>query len=403
MKVVCDIKDRCGVCPSINTDYDKSLKKKEAFGLGFLKNKGLLESTRVLRTIPSPRKVGYRTIFKLVVGPASNQHGKAPSRFRFGLYTPGTHDLGPDLTSCPLHTAPLRKLLKLLHPVLESSGLQPYDENQQVGHLKYLIARSNQEGTELMMTWVVAKPMERELSEITQRLLEKELPIQVVAMNIHQGTSNAIWGEQTFLLTQQRSISEKISDITLELGPTSFFQVNPWQAENIYRRIRAIGEKQSKRQVAWDLFSGLGPISCLLGGVFENVLSVEENSEATQLGKLNTEKNGLNQKVSIQCGLVEKCLQEVPVRFSEPDVIIANPSRRGIHGEARSVLINTLRRLQKTELVYMSCSLESFTRDLIEFKSHGLELFELQAFDMFAQTDQLEWLGRIRLQKKRGE
>lgn len=403
MKVVCDIKDRCGVCPYVNTEYDKSLQKKEAFGFGFLKNKGLLEKTRLLRTIPSPRKVGYRTIFKLVVGPASNRYGKAPSRFRFSLYTPGTHDVGPDLTSCPLHAAPLRKLLKMLHPVLESSGLEPYNETQQTGHLKYIIARSNQDGTALMMTWVVNKPVESELLKITQRLLEKELPIQVVAMNIHQGTSNAIWGETTVLLTQQRSITEKISNVTVELGPTSFFQVNPWQAENIYRRIRAIGEKQSKKQVAWDLFSGVGPISCFLGGVYENVLSVEENSEASQLAKLTAEKNGLKQKISIECGLVEKFFQKIPARFSEPDVIVANPSRRGIHAEARSVLIDTLQRVQKTELVYMSCSLESFARDLIEFQTHGLELFELQAFDMFAQTDQLEWLGRIRFQQKRGE
>ena len=35
-------------------------------------------------------------------------------------------------------------------------------------------------------------------------------------------------------------LRERLCDLDFEIAPTSFFQINPWQAINLYRRIEQI-------------------------------------------------------------------------------------------------------------------------------------------------------------------
>ncbi len=170
-KTVCSIQKECGVCPHVNQDYSFSLTRKHDRELKLLRQAGLLESAHIYRPIPSPKKLGYRTIFKLAVRKESQSRAK--KRFRLGLFQPGSHQIGPDLIQCPLHSAPLRNFLKVLSPLLEETELSPFDEEKQTGDLKYLIGRTNQEGSALMITWVVTRPVPDILRRLTQEIQKK--------------------------------------------------------------------------------------------------------------------------------------------------------------------------------------------------------------------------------------
>ncbi|MFM8269550.1 MAG: class I SAM-dependent RNA methyltransferase [Pseudomonadota bacterium] len=389
----CAIQNICCICPYVNQNYEASLIEKSEKDLKMLREAGLLDKTRVHRTIPSPRKLGYRTVFKLAV--RKNPDLKSTGRFRLGLFDPGSHQIGPELTPCPLHHAHLRKLLKELHVILDGSALEPYDEIKKTGDVRYVIARTNQAGDQTVITWVVTHPLRDLLLDLTNKLNQRGLKIDVSAMNVNGSLGNAIWGNETVILSDKKFIEEKLAGLNLALGPTSFFQVNPWQAENIYLRIEHLARKMAQKDLAWDLFSGVGPISCVLGRVFKKTVSLEENIEATHLANKNAELNRLDNKIQVLSGLVEKELNDFPVEFQKPNLIVANPSRRGIHEQARNLIIAGLQQTPGAELIYLSCDVQSFKRDLIHFKSHGLHLSELQGFDMHAQSAQMEWLGRI--------
>lgn len=388
----CPIQEVCQICPYVNQDYESSLAQKASRDLNLLKKSGILDQTKVHRSISSPRKLGYRTVFKLAV--RKNPDKQSSNRFRIGLFDPGTHQIGPELTPCPLHHSQLRKLLKALHPLLNESSLEPYDEGKRTGDLRYLIARTNQLGDEILLTWVVTHSAKKELNELTEKLKTQGIEVTVSAMNVNPSSGNAIWGEETVLLTQKDFIQENIAGLTFSLGPTSFFQVNPWQAENIYLRIEQMAKKLPQKELAWDLFSGVGTIACVLGRVFKTTASLEENVEATHFAKTNAERNGLENKIQVMSGLVEKELSDFPAELQKPDLIVVNPSRRGIHEKARNLIASALKAHSGSELIYLSCDVESFKRDLTHFKAEGIVLQELQGFDMHAQSGQMEWLGR---------
>jgi len=390
----CPIQDACRICPYVNQDYDSSLSEKSQKELALLKKAGLLESAKVDRSVPSPRKLGFRTVFKLAV--RRNPEKQSGGRFRLGLFDPGTHRIGPELTPCPLHQSVLRKLLKEIHVVLNESSLEPYSESDQTGDIRYVIARTNQTGDQLMVTWVVTRPLQREILDLTEKLKQREITIDVSAMNINSDPGNSIWGEETVLLSQEKFIYEKMMGLSFCLGPTSFFQVNPWQAENIYLRIEQMARRLEKKNCAWDLFSGVGPIACVLGRLFKKTVSLEENSESTLFTQKNAKLNDLENKVEVLTGLVEKRLGDFPEEFQNPDLIVANPSRRGIHQQARDLIVSALKSQPGSEFIYLSCDIDSLKRDLSYFKSAGIALVELQGFDMHAQSSQMEWLGRLK-------
>lgn len=377
----------------MNLDYEKSLFKKIDQGIHQLKKSKIIENTQLLRPVPSPRQLGYRTVFKLAV--RKNPNSKSKNPFQIGLFKKGTHDIGPSLTSCPLHVPLLRKLLKELIQILPETGLAPFEEKTREGDLRYVIARTNQSATELMITWVVTSDKQEDLMRLNQSLIKQGFPLRVSSMNINSNKGNSIWGEENMLLSPQNYILENFSQFKLKLGPTSFYQVNPWQAENIYLRIQSIAKSKKNRSVAWDLFSGVGPISLVLASCFERVLSVEENKEAVELNHHNAEINQVLEKILPIEGLTESVIERVPEEFSSPQLIVANPSRRGIHSQARKTLKKLLSDQATSELLYLSCDTQSFARDLQDFKKEGIELTELQGFDMHAQTDQVEWLGRL--------
>ena len=393
-KETCPIQKKCQICPYVNQDYFQSLKRKTEIELNVLKKAGLIEKTHLKRVVPSPRKLGYRTVFKLAVRQEPDK--KLNTRFRLGLFSPGTHQIGADLKACPLHSAPLRYLLKKLGPLLEKSSLEPYDEKTEKGDLKYLIGRTNRNGDSILLTWVVTRDHAFELKRITQELKKLGSPVVVSAMNLQPEKSNAIWGEHTEYLTEEKYILEEVNSIKIKIGPLSFFQVNPWQAENIYKQIELISKRSKKKQVAWDMFSGVGPIALSLTKNFERVLALEENTEAVGFAKSSAIEQSLDKKVSFFSGLVEEALTEVPNWSRKPDVIVVNPSRRGIHVNGRKAILKALDQSVGASVIYLSCDVESFARDLKHFRENGLKLEELQGFDMLAQSHQMEWLGVLR-------
>jgi len=390
-KKVCAIQEDCQICPYVNHDYSKSLDKKSKAELLLLKKEGLLEFARIQRTVPSPRKLGYRTVFKLAVRPNPDLASK--KRFRLGLFQKGSHRIGEDLTACPLHSAPLRDVLKKLGSLLEESTLTPFDEIKNQGDIKYLIGRTNRVGDSVMLTWVISRPLKKELRAIGEKLIQLGVPLRVQAMNIQPEKSNAIWGDDTQVLTDEDCLTESIQNKVFQIGPLSFSQVNPWQADNIYKKIELLSKNLLVRKVAWDLFSGVGPIALTVGTHFERVVAIEENLEAVSFAQRSAKMNHLGNKFLFQSGLVEKELASLPDWAQHPDLIVVNPSRRGIHSDGRELILRALREKPHSALIYLSCAVESFSRDLKDFKKKGLVLKELQGFDMMAQTDQLEWLG----------
>lgn len=387
----CKIKQACGACAFINTDYTVSLQKKYDRELDLLKATGLLDSARIIPPVSSPHPLHYRTLFKLAVRPSS--YADQALRFSVGLFQPGSHRV-VDMDDCPVQVEPLGNLLTDLRRELNASTLNPYEEGSGVGDVRYVVARSSHLAGEILLVYVVTnEAAKKELLRLTTRLKKLGHKLASVHMHINASSGNAIFAGSTMHLSGDLRLRERVCDFEFDVGPTAFFQVNPWQAENLYRRVEQHAGPALGDDVAWDLYCGVGQMSLLLARVGYRVLGIEENPDAIADAKVNASKNHLEKRTTFVAARVEDCAGVMPSWAQNPRVIVANPSRRGLHDGARAFLRHFFQHHSGTRFMYVSCAVETLARDLKEFCDAGMVVLQIEAFDMFAQTDKLEWLA----------
>ncbi len=401
----CTIAYACGSCAYINKEYNSSLEEKFQRGITLLKSKNLAEGVKFFPANASPQQLGYRCYFKLAIRPFTASNLPAPEdesikvrRFEIGLFQPGTHKV-IDITSCPLHYAPLKKLLKDLPALLEESPLEPYSETTQNGDLRYLSARASHLTSEIMMVFVVTDLKHKNhLRQIVSALREKGHNISSAFMNLNNSQGNEIFSQSYHKITGSDTLRERLLGFDFLVGPGNFFQINPPLAQNIYSRIdQLIGPSVHDQVIAWDLYSGVGAISFVLAKLGYRVLSIEESPTAIEHLKIAAKKNGFASKISALSGKVEHVYSQIPVDFEKPQVICVNPSRKGIAQDVLTYLDSLLKLppAQNLKFVYMSCDISSLTRDLESLKLMGLRLRQVEGFDMFPGTDKVEWLAML--------
>ena len=388
---VCKVSKECGACAYINSPYSPSFQDKYQKGLQTLREAGVLNKCHVIEPGEPSKTLGYRTHAKLAVRTSGNEE----SPFDIGLFKPTTHDV-VDISDCPLHKSSINRLVRDLKTLLADSAITPYNEENHSGDLRYLAIRASHHTDELMVTFVMThNKLKNELRNLVKKLKEMEHQISSCYLNINEDITNVIFGPESKHVSGANRLRERICDFTFEIGPTSFFQVNPWTAEVMYRRIEQLVGYGSQN-IAWDLYSGIGQISMILGRAGYRVFGVEMNPQSVRDAQRNVARNFEDNLPQFQTGRVEDVTDLFPNWAQNPKVIVTNPARKGLDEKVRSFLATTLSRTQETDLIYMSCEVESLARDLADLHSQGLQLKQLEAYDMFPHTSKLEWLAIIK-------
>ncbi|NRA44200.1 MAG: 23S rRNA (uracil(1939)-C(5))-methyltransferase RlmD [Oligoflexales bacterium] len=383
----CAIKHQCRSCKYVNEPYLERLKQKHQDGLKVLEEAGVLTYSRQLPPNPSPKPLAYRGVAKLAVRKSRDTN----SPFSIGLFKPGTHEV-VDISRCPLHIPAINQCIRYLSKLLNESSIQAWDEESKEGDLRYLVVRAAHKTGELSLTFVCTDDSRKlELKEIVKKLKETH-KIHGAHLNIHPTEGNQIFGDKTLKLSGSEKLRESLCDLKFEISPRSFFQVNPWQAEKLYRRLEQLIGSGNQSSIAWDLYSGVGPIAMILARSAYQVLSIEENPDAVQDAKYHFQINNL-EKAEFLTGRVEHLSGSIPTWAKAPDIIVANPSRAGIAEETRTHLKRILSSASATQLFYVSCDVGTLARDLKDLTASGYKVRQIEAFDMFAQTDKLEWLA----------
>ncbi len=396
VKESCPIKEICGTCDFVNSDYLAGLKTKFEKDVVFFKESQLLEKAVVLAPSPSPKPFAYRAHAKLAVRSTAQviepqRQALASQRFAVGLFKRGTHEL-VDLAYCPLHRSTINQVVKDLRPLLESSMLDPYNEELHMGDLRYITIRASHLTDELMITFVVTRDCLVELKKIVQELKKAGHKVTSAHMNLNPDLTNAIFGSSSKRVAGAERLRESLCGFDFEIGATSFFQVNPWMADMIYRRLESLFG-QGRGRAAWDLYSGTGTISMLMARAGYQVLGIEENPQAGRDAQYNVTRNEAAKTPFFLTGRVEDQLHALPNWAQNPSLVLVNPSRRGLDETVAASLAFELARLDDALFIYLSCEAKTLVRDLAWLKSSGIEVRQLEAYDMFPHTDKLEWIA----------
>ena len=138
-----------------------------------------------------------------------------------------------------------------------------------------------------------------------------------------------------------------------------------------------------------DLYAGVGLFAVALASRgLDAITAVEQDAFAHADLVANTTG------VWPQVGVVGAAVEDFLVRRSDsiPGAVIVDPPRTGLS----STVIERLSERGVSLLVYVSCDVATFSRDVRRFREVGYTLEEIEAFDMFPNTAHIEIVATLR-------
>lgn len=373
----------CIGCPLSNVPYPEQLLKKREIVTGALAAYPSLVDTEVPAVIAAPHRLGYRARVKLVV---RSTRGEIAT----GLYVPGTHRV-IDISSCPVHPRPVNQVLHYLKKKILELGIEPYDERDDSGQLRYLDFRYSFAQRELSVTLVTRHRDFPQAGALARSLSRKFSFINGVIQNLNEERGNVIWGDRYRVVSGRDTLLEQIGSLTLGFPAGVFSQANPSTAKRLYDRVAEIAAL-SGRETVLDLYCGVGPISLYLAGSARLVWGIDDSAVSIDTAKQNARRNGISNCRFLQGDVAGK-LAEAKKTLGEIDVVVLNPPRKGVQPTALEATLA----VNAPKLIYVSCNANSLARDLDKLVAQRYRVRRLQPFDMFPQTEQVEtvvWLEK---------
>ncbi len=187
-------------------------------------------------------------------------------------------------------------------------------------------------------------------------------------------------------------VIEKLEDFEFKIGPTSFFQTNTRQGEQLYKVAREFAELTGNETV-YDLYCGTGSIGIFLSKKAKKIIGVEMIEAAVQDAKENAALNNLSLSTEFYSGdVIDICTDEFFAQHGKPDVIVTDPPRAGMHEK----LVKKILDIAAPVVVYVSCNPATQARDL-RLLDEKYAVTKVQPVDMFPHTHHIENVVQLKL------
>ena len=193
-------------------------------------------------------------------------------------------------------------------------------------------------------------------------------------------------GAEERVIYGRGSIMDNLLSLDFRISATSFYQVNPRQAANLYRIAMNMADLRPCDTVI-DAYSGTGTIALIAAsyGAGE-VIGVESNAEAVRDGEANARLNGLD-NVSFVNADASKWMKDMAKDGMRASVVFLDPPRRGASEE----FLAAMGRMEPERIVYISCNPETLGRDL-RYVHRFLPYYAagIQPVDLFPGSSHIE-------------
>jgi len=372
----------CVGCPFIKVPYPEQLLKKRAIVGRALAEYSSLASADVSPVVPSPQRLGYRARVKLVVR-------KNRDQVAMGLYVPQTHRV-IDISSCPVHPRQVNQVVFYLKKKVLELGIAPYDERDDSGDLRYVDFRFSVARHELSLTLVTRHASFPQGAPLAKALQRRFPFITGVIQNVNENRGNVIWGNSFRTLGGRDTIMERVGDLKLVFPAGVFSQANPFTARKLYDRVYELAALKGGETVL-DLYCGVGPISLYLAVAARQVWAVDDSELSITTAKQNARRNGRGNCRFI-AGDVATTLTQLTKDLPRIDLMVLNPPRKGIKAAALEAVLAA----GAPRIIYVSCEPRSLARDLDRLVAANYRVEQIQPFDMFPQTEEVETLVLLR-------
>lgn len=384
----CAYARQCGGCQIQALSYEQQLAFKEAKVRGHLERIGGFAEIPMEPIIGMEEPYHYRNKAQFPVG--RNKEG----RIITGFYAGRTHTIIEN-RNCALGVPQNKEVLDKVIAYMEAYGVEPYEEASGKGLVRHVLIRYGFFTGEVMVCLIVNGTRLPHSGKLVETL--REIPgMTSITLNVNRSRSNVILGEELQLLWGKTYITDKIGEISYQISPLSFYQVNPLQTGKLYAKALEYAGLHGEETV-WDLYCGIGTISLFLAQQAKFVKGVEIVPAAIEDARRNAAINGI-ENVEFFVGKAEEVLpREYEKNGVYADVIVVDPPRKGCD----EVLLATILKMQPKRVVYVSCDSATLARDLKYLCGGGYKLDKVCPVDQFGNTVHVETVCLLSNRKRK--
>lgn len=380
VKPFCPMQNVCGACQLQFIDYAAQLEfKKEIVEDTMHSIFG--QEVEVRDVISSPKNREYRHKIQYPVCET-----KESKRILAGYYKPSSHEL-VNIKYCPIQPSYCDKIIEFIRVAAFECGISGYNEKKHSGDLRHIVIRSSAYNNKNLVILVVnSSKVFDKVKTLAKRIFTELENIAGVGVNLNPKKTNLILGEQTEILEGETFVEEKLCDKIFKIGADTFFQVNPYTANNIFEYIKTYVSENFDNTLVLDAYAGITTFGICLSDVAKKVVSVEEVKASTDLASRIIKQNGIkNVEIhNMDAGMFFE--KELKTKGRKFDVTILDPPRKGCTQES----LNYALKLTKGKIIYVSCNPATLARDLKYLTEQGCKVEYIQPFDMFPHTYHIE-------------
>ena len=371
---VCPYFMRCGGCTMQHMEYREQLEIKRAQTEETLRRISHL-TVSVEKCIGMEEPYAYRNKAQFPVGTDGS------GRPIFGFFSPHSHRI-INIDKCAIQQMNINKALLTLRSVIEQINASIYDEQKHRGVLRHIVIRQSRSTGKLMVILVCNAERLPEQNKWIELLCEAlpELESLYFCSNTAQG--NIVLSPDCRLLWGKAALEDEMCGVSFSLSPLSFLQVNPVQAEKLYKLALELAGLNGT-QIVLDAYCGIGIMTQLFARHAAKAIGVEIIPDAIENARESAKNNGIS-NAEFYCG---DCAALMPEMLKKGvNVLVLDPPRAGCDAS----LIEALRGASLQRIVYISCDPATLARDLERLAAAGYFPQRILCVDMFCQTGHVE-------------
>lgn len=379
----CPVARQCGGCKLQQISYEKQLSFKRSLVEGCLTRIGGFEKEAIGQKMEPVYGMEtpwhYRNKAQFPVG--YDKEGNLIA----GFYAGRTHSIVAN-TDCAIQAEVTRPIVESILTYMKENHISAYDEKNHSGLVRHILTRVGFTTNEIMVC-LILNGTAKQLKNVDKLIdsLRKIEGMTSIIVNTNTDKTNKILGLQCETIWGQDYIEDYIGNIRYQIGPLSFYQVNPQQTKVLYSKALEYADLKGQ-ELVWDLYCGIGTISLFLAQKAKQVYGVEIIKEAIDDARRNA---ALNHMDNVEF-FVGKAEDVVPAQYEktgvQPDVIVVDPPRKGCD----ATLLKTMLDMAPERIVYVSCDPATLARDLKILCEGKYTLEKISVVDQFSHSVHVE-------------
>ncbi len=387
---VCEHFGVCGGCKWQDMGYEHQLFYKQKEVTNNLTRIGHIELPEITPILGSANQYFYRNKMEFSFSDSRwltleevQSDVDLGDRNALGFHIPGMWDKILDIKKCHLQTNPSNAIRNAVKQFGLDNNFEFFNTRNQTGFLRTMMIRTSSTGDVMVVIQFFKEDKAKRV--LLLDFIAETFPQIISLQYIINGKANdTIYDQDVICYKGEDHIFEEMEGLKFKINAKSFYQTNSNQAFELYKITRDFADLKGD-ELVYDLYTGTGTIAQFVAKQAKKVIGVEAVPDAIAAAKENAQLNNINNVEFFVGDMKHVFNSEFITTHGQPDIIITDPPRDGMHKDVVQQLLN----IAPKKIVYVSCNSATQARDL-ELMDAMYKVTKTQAVDMFPQTFHVE-------------